>query len=78
MDVVYVIYLDGKMLESRGRKVAYLRVGDAKRIVTDESKIMAEDQCDTLCWYELTRAERNKRIEECKKRFEIREFIERR
>lgn len=41
-DKVYVIYFDGKMLDSVGRKTVYLKEGSAKAVVTSEVKRFLE------------------------------------
>lgn len=80
MDKVFVIYLDGKMYKSRGRKCAYLEEKYVKQVVSADTKEVARDMAHNngKYFYELTNEEEQVYIDEAKKRFEIREFVERR
>lgn len=83
-DKVYVIYLDGEMYKSRSRKTAYLEEKYAKQVISCDAHTIAEDnyyndknkELDNY-WYQLPKEIKDKYIAEVKKRFEIREFIER-
>ena len=79
MDTVYVIYFDGAMYKNHNRKCAYLEISGARQVITAESKKIAEDMTreDGKYFYELSKEEEQEYIEKAKKRFEIREFVER-
>lgn len=42
MDIIYVVYFDGEMYKDRGRKSTYLKLGNAKQIVSSDSKYIAQ------------------------------------
>jgi hypothetical protein len=79
MDTVYVIYFDGEMYREHNRKVAYLELKNAKQVITNDSKEIAKDMArlDRKYFYELTNEEEKEYIQKARKRFEIREFVER-
>ena len=78
MDKVYVIYFDGKMYESRGRKTVYLKEGSAKQVITSESKELAKDMYNNETgkdYYYLSNEQRKIWIEKAKSRFTIITFV---
>lgn len=78
MDKVYVIYFDGKMYESRGRKTVYLKEGSAKQVITSESKELAETMYNNETgkdYYYLSNEQRKVWIEKAKSRFKIITFV---
>ncbi|NFH40800.1 hypothetical protein [Clostridium sporogenes] len=79
MDKVYVIYLDGEMYRCSGRKIAYLKLGSARQVITSESKDLAERMCSNEShkyWWDLNEEEKQQWIDKAKQRFEVREFVE--
>ncbi|MBD5589350.1 hypothetical protein [Clostridium botulinum] len=80
MDKVYVIYLDGEMYRCPGRKIAYLKLGSARQVVTSESKNLAErmhnNRNRNKYWWSLSDEEKQQWVDKAKRRFEIREFVE--
>lgn len=79
-DKVYVVYFDGKMLDSVGRKTVYLKEGRAKAVVTSEAKSLAktmyrEENC--RCYLsELDKEGQKEWINKARDRFEIKVFME--
>jgi hypothetical protein len=79
MDKVYVIYFDGNMYKTNSRKTAYLEEKYAKQVITAEAKEIATNtyNLSRYDWWELNKKEQQEYIDSVKKRFEIREFVER-
>ncbi|WP_291567126.1 MULTISPECIES: hypothetical protein [unclassified Clostridium] len=82
MNIVYVIYFDGKIYKTPSRKTAYLEKKYAKQVVTVDSKDIAADMYHSQgqnknYWDDLSKEERETYMQKAKKRFEIREFVER-
>ncbi|MED4523620.1 hypothetical protein P9257_05200 [Bacillus velezensis] len=72
-DVIYVIYKDGKRMNSSGRKVAYLSEGPAKGVITAEVNDQAYYQ--TPEFYDMPKDERDAIKAEIRKRYEIVEYV---
>lgn len=79
MDIIYVVYFDGEMYKDRGRKSTYLKLGNAKQIVSSDSKYIAQCMCENekIDWYDLDKEQREEWLDKAKQRFEIKEFVER-
>lgn len=82
MDTIFVIYLDGVMYTENNRKCAYLHIGGAKSVITNECKNIVENmfEKENGCrpyWYELGTDIKQKWLDKARERFEIREFVER-
>lgn len=84
-DIIYVIYRDGKIYHGlNGRKGAYLEIGSAKRIITSDSKHLAEDMYNSYkinnnigtYFHELNKSKKEVWIQKARDRFEIKEFVE--
>lgn len=78
-DKVYVIYFDGKMLDSVGRKTAYLKEGSAKAVITSEVKKVARSMYREEKNGYLNETDDETKLEFMKKardRFEIKVFME--
>lgn len=75
MDKVYVIYYKDKMYKTNNRKTAYLEERYAKQVISAEVKTIAENDYDGY-WYELDEKSKRLMVDEIRKKFEIREFIE--
>lgn len=79
MDTVYVVYLNGEMYRTSSRKTAYLEKRYAKQIITSDSKSLAQNMYHNQAnksWWDLSKEQKEEWIKEAKKRFEIKEFIE--
>lgn len=74
-DKVYVIYQDGEQYDRCGMKGVYRQIGTAKALVTRKAKDSAYYGYNGD-WSELDESEKNKLINEQRKRFEIKEFTE--
>lgn len=72
---LYVVYYDGEPYDKCGMKGVYRQEGTAKALVTNKSKELARSKYKGD-WFRLKDLERNKLINEFKKRFEIKEFTE--
>ncbi|MEC1625456.1 hypothetical protein P9E08_08690 [Bacillus mojavensis] len=72
-DVIYVIYKDGKRMNSSGRKVAYLSKGAAKGVITAE----VNDQVHyvTPDYFDMSKDEQNVAKAEIRNRYEIVEYV---
>ncbi|URO01777.1 hypothetical protein 268TH002_80 [Bacillus phage 268TH002] len=72
-DVIYVIYKDGKRMNSSGRKVAYLSKGAAKGVITAE----VNDQVHYITpgYFGMSEDEQNAAKAEIRKRYEIVEYV---
>ncbi|MCY8472420.1 hypothetical protein [Bacillus halotolerans] len=72
-DVIYVIYHDGKRMNSHGRKVAYLTKGAAKGVITTE----VNDQASYLTpgYFDMSEDEQDAVKGEIRKRYEIVEYV---
>lgn len=83
-DIIYVIHFDGKRYEKSGLKIAYLDIKSARQIVTVEAKKKAHyeyegDNYDLTrkeykYWYDLSKEEQIKLINNMKEKFEIVEY----
>ena len=75
---VYVIYFDGEMYKNSSRKISYLEEKNAKVVVTQESKYLADNMAKDvgLDTYDMSKEEKDKYIEKAKSRFEIKKFVE--
>lgn len=76
---IYVIYKDGELYHSRGRKSTYLKESNARQVITSESKNDAEliydDERHWNKYYdELPKSIRDEYIEQAKTHYEIRIF----
>ena len=82
MDIIYVIYFDGEMYKDNNRKCAYLEEGNAKQVITSESRKVAHKMFNETktkqCWYDIGEDNKQEWLDKAKARFEIREFVERR
>ena len=81
-DIIYVVYFDGEMYKGHSykkRKCTYLKVGDAKQVITDDSKYIATQMCreSGIDYYCLSEEQRREWLNKAKQRFEIKEFVER-
>ncbi|MEC1384408.1 hypothetical protein [Bacillus velezensis] len=71
-DVIYVIYMDGKRMNSNGRKVAYLSEGAAKGVITSEVNYLVRYL--TPSYFDMSGVEQNAAKAEIRKRYEIVEY----
>ncbi|MCY7682041.1 hypothetical protein [Bacillus velezensis] len=71
-DLIYVIYKDGKRMNSSGRKAAYLSIGPAKGVITQEVNDQAYYQ--TPDFYDMPKDEQDAIKAEIRKRYEIVEY----
>lgn len=78
-DIIYVVYFDGEMYKDRKRKITYLKLGNARQVITSDSKYIGQCMCESsgVCWYDLSKTEREEWTNKAKQRFEIKEFVER-
>lgn len=67
---VFVIYYKGQPYDKASRKIVYLTKGAAQGVITSEAKEIAESECLDY-WWDLTKVQKGKRIEEVKKEFKI-------
>jgi hypothetical protein len=73
---IYVIHKDGKRWEKTGRKIAYLKIGAAKGVITAECNDYAYDAVRHLDYYAPQRSDEFKKaFDEEFKRFEIVEYV---
>ena len=81
MDIIYVIYLDGKMYNNNNRRTAYKTLSSAKAVITSDCRQIAHNLFDRAktgqCWYEIGEGNKVEYLKEARERFEIREFCER-
>lgn len=77
MEPIYVIHKDGKRWDKSGRKVAYLRKGSAKGVITKECHMYAYDVVfDRDDYYSKEYKEiYDKAYAEEESRFEIVEYV---
>ncbi|RKJ60276.1 hypothetical protein D7X33_28070 [Butyricicoccus sp. 1XD8-22] len=74
-ETVYVIYHNGEPYNGTGRKIVYTTKGAAKGVITKEAKELAEYKYEEFCdWYELSRTERDRLIQNIINEFEIVEY----
>lgn len=80
MDIIFVIYFDNEMYKDNNRKCAYLKEGNAKQVITSESRRVAHDMFyeakTNQCWYDIGEENKQAWLDKAKARFEIREFAE--
>ncbi|ATF13573.1 hypothetical protein A616_16785 [Brevibacillus brevis X23] len=75
-DCIYVIHKDGKRWEMTGRKIAYLKIGAAKGVITAECNDYAYDQVRHLECYAPERTVEFKRaFDEEFSKFVIVEYV---
>jgi hypothetical protein len=67
------------MYKTKSRKTAYLEEKYAKQVISAEAKEIAMNTYGFIKydWWELSKEEQQEYIDEVRKRFEIREFVER-
>lgn len=71
-ETVYVIYCDGHPYQGNGRKLVYTTKGAANGVITNEATDKLRYGLDEF--YDLTHDERNKLIEDEKKKYTIVEY----
>jgi len=82
MEVVYVIYFDGKRYDNYSRRIAYLSEASARKVVTCEAKSKARVEYSgnkdfEEGWYALPLKQQKEFTEKMKERFEIIHFVPR-
>jgi hypothetical protein len=73
-DEIYVIYYNGMRYDSAGRKIAYLKKGSARGVVTVDAEEFARLNYGRG-WYDLPREERDRLVAEEKSKFSVKVYV---